>query len=165
MAKTRIRKETEVRDYKANLGDTQTIILADLSRLKVNDLNTLRRQAEKEQVKLKTVKKTLLAIAFKEAGVETVDIGALSGSVTIATSAADVVAPAKVIEAFRKLNDKVVFLGGVYEGKWLDAKAVAAFAKTPSRKELLGMLVGALQGNISNLVRALDAVRESRSAA
>lgn len=165
MAKNRISKETAVRDYKANLGETQTIILADLSLLQVNDLNALRRQAEKEQVKLKTVKKTLLAIALKEAGVGVVDVKNLPGSVTLATCATDVVACAKVLDTFRKTNDKVKFLGGVYEGQWLDAKATEVFAKTPSRKELLGMFVGVLQGNLSKLVRTLDAIKDAKSAA
>jgi large subunit ribosomal protein L10 len=165
MAKTRISKETAVRDYRANLAETKTIILADLSLLQVNDLNVLRRQAEKEQVKLKTVKKTLLNLALKQAGVEVVDVKSLPGSITLATCATDVVACAKVIETFRKTNDKVKFLGGVYEGQWLDAKATEAFAKTPSRQELLGMFVGVLQGNLSKLVRTLDAIKDAKSAA
>lgn len=165
MAKTRVRKETEVRDYKAGLGNTQTVVLADLSLLKANEMNVFRREAEKQNVGVRNVKKTLLALALKEAGLDVVDVKALAGTITVMTCPDDVVLPAKVVETVRKVNDKVKFIGGIMEGKWLDQAAIETLAKTPTRKELLGMLVGVLQGNIGNFVRALGAVKEAKASA
>jgi len=48
---------------------------------------------------------------------------------------------------------------GIVEGKVMDANELITLAKLPSRQELLGMLAGALLGNISKLAVGLDQVR------
>jgi len=66
--------------------------------------------------------------------------------------------------------------GGLVEGKVIDADAVKALANLPPREVLIARLLGSmqspitgfvnvLQGNIRNLVYALDAVRQQKESA
>ena len=175
MAKTRERKESEVKRFAEGLKDAKATVFADLSALKVNDASALRRNAEKESVDIATAKKTLLRLAFKEAGVTAVEVKDLPGSVSMLLGTGDEVAPAKVVAAFRKDHESVKILGGILESKWLSAEDVKALALLPSKQELLAKLVGTLNapvsgfvnvlaGNLRGLVTALNAIKDAKSA-
>lgn len=175
MAKTRSRKESEVREFVDGLKNAKSVVFADLSALKVNDASAFRRNAKKEDVGVSTAKKTLLRIALKEAGVTVVDPKALGGSVSMLFGFSDAVAPAKVLEAFRKDHENVKVLGGLLDGALMSADEIKALAKLPSKQELLAKLVGTLNapvsgfvnvlaGNLRGLVTALNAIKDAKSA-
>ena len=71
----------------------------------------------------------------------------------------DYLAPLKAIYKFTKDNEFYKIKGGVVEGKILSVDELITLAKLPSRQELLGMLAGALLGNISKVAVAIDQVR------
>ena len=71
----------------------------------------------------------------------------------------DYLEPLKVIYGFSKENDFYKIKGGIIEGKVVSVEELITLAKLPSRQELLGMLAGALLGNISKVAVALDQVR------
>lgn len=173
MAKTRAQKETEVREVAQGLKDARSVVFADISSLKVADSSALRRRAEKDDVEVRTVKKTLFTIAAKEAGIE-VDAGSLHGSVTLLMGRGDEIAPARLVAEVRKAHENVAALGGLLEASWMDAGQVAALAKLPSKDELIARvvgsvraplsgLVGVLQGNLRGLVYALNAIKDAKS--
>jgi large subunit ribosomal protein L10 len=175
MAKTRVRKEEEVKAYTDQLR-AQSVIMADTSRLKVNTLNAFRQLAKKESVGVQTAKKTLLKLAAKDAGVD-LDVDRLAGSVTMLVGLGDAVAPAKLLAELKKANKEIEIpvLGGMLEAKWLDAKAVDMLAKMPSKQEMLAKVVGTIQaplssfvgvlnGNLRNLVQVVNAIKDAKSA-
>lgn len=173
MAKTRAQKQTEVSDFVAGLKEAQAVVFADLSALKVSDSTDLRRKSRKEEVTIKTAKKTLLKLALKEAGVTAVDEKALTGSVSMLFAYGDPVAATKIIEVFRKDHEKTVILGGLFESNWMTADQIKALAKLPSKQELIARVVGSiaaplsgmvnvLQGNLRNLVYVLSAIKDSK---
>ena len=55
-------------------------------------------------------------------------------------------------------NDFYKIKGGIIDGKVMTAEEIITLAKLPSRQELLGMLAGALLGNISKLAVGLNEV-------
>ncbi|MEO1689018.1 MAG: 50S ribosomal protein L10, partial [Pseudomonadota bacterium] len=71
--------------------------------------------------------------------------------------AEDPVTPAKVVEAYTKVNDKLVIVGGAMGTEVLDAKGVETLAKMPSREEVLASIVGALMAPGANLAAAVTA--------
>jgi len=103
-----------------------------------------------------------------------VNARSLEGQVSISFSS-DEVSAAKVIAPFAKKNDKVLrIIGGALGTTALDVAEVQALAKLPSQDELRGQLVGTLQapitgfvralsGNLSGLVRVLQAVAEQKA--
>lgn len=174
MAKLRSRKEAEVKEFVDGLKNAKSVVFADLAGLKVNDANSFRRTARKDDVSISTAKKTLLRIALKEAGVTAVDPKNLGGSVSMLFGMGDAVAPAKALEAFRKDHESVKILGGLLDDQWMSAEQVKALAKLPSKQQLIGQLVGTLNapisglvnvlnGNLRGLVVALNAIKEAKA--
>ncbi len=175
MAKTRQRKESEVREFVDGLRGAKSTVFADLSSLKVNETSSFRRTAKKEDVSVAVAKKTLLRHALKEANVTAVDIANLQGSVAMLFGMGDEIAPAKLLAALRKEKDTVKVLGGLLEGQWMTADQVMALAKLPSKQQLIGQLVGVmnspisgfvnvLAGNLRGLVTVLGAIKDTKTA-
>jgi large subunit ribosomal protein L10 len=174
MAKTREKKALEIERSKAKFDATKSVVLADLSTLKVSDSTELRRRAKTEQVSVVTLKKTLLRRALKDAGIAGVDEESLKGGVTLLYGMGDEIAPAKLVAEFKKTNDKVKILGGLLESNWMSANQVQALAQLPSKEQLIASvvgsirapltgLVGVLQGNLRSLVYALNAIKDAKS--
>lgn len=186
MAKKRAIKQNEitqlvellsrsVRDPATNAGkSSNAVVFGDLASLKANDLNNLRRKAEVAKVTITTIKKTLLGLALKEAGLN-VNVDNLAGSVSLLVSSTDEVAPAKVLSLFAKENDKAKLLGGVLENKFISTNEVKALALIPSREVLIAKLLGSinaplsgfvsvLNGNLRQLVGVLSAIKDQKAA-
>ena len=175
MAKNRAKKESEVSVFASGLREAGAIVFADLSRLKVNESSELRRTSKKDEVKVKAAKKTLLRFALKEAGIESVDVKAMGGSVSMLLGYGDPVAPARIIEKFRKDREALIVLGGLFENRWMTAAQVKELSALPSKQELIARVVGSisaplsglvnvLQGNLRNLVYVVNAIKDSKSA-
>jgi large subunit ribosomal protein L10 len=175
MAKLRSNKESEIKELAEGLKGAKSVVFADLSKLKVNDANSFRRKAEKEEVTVNAAKKTLMRIALKEAGIDNLDPKSLNGSVSMLFGTGDAVAPAKVLEAFRKDNENVVVLGGILDGQLMSVEQIKALAKLPSKLQLIGQFVsvinapvsgfvGVLNGNLRGLVTVLGAIKDTKTA-
>lgn len=175
MAKTRAKKESEISVITRGLKDAKSVVFADLSKLKVSDSTTLRRNAKKENISIVTAKKTLLRVALKEAGITTVDADAFKGSVALLLGMTDEIAPAKVFETFRKDRENAFLLGGLFQSRLMSVDEIKTLAKLPSKQELIGRVIGSinaplsglvnvLQGNLRGLVYALNAIKDSKQA-
>ncbi|HCC21901.1 50S ribosomal protein L10 [Candidatus Uhrbacteria bacterium RIFOXYC2_FULL_47_19] len=173
MAKTRQQKEAEVREVVEGLKEAKSVVVADLSPLKVQENTILRQKAKLQSVRVKGVKKTLFRLAAKEVGL-TVDDSSVGGSMTLLLGLDDEVAPARLIAEIRKERKSLDVQGGILESRWMTSEEVIALAKLPSKDQLIAQvvgsiraplsgLVGALQGNLRNLVYVLNAVKDSKS--
>ncbi len=173
MAKTRQQKEAEVQEVAVGLKEAKTVVMADLSPLKVNESTNLRHKAREQDVSVLGAKKTLLRRASQDAGVE-LDESALEGAIMLLMGRGDEVAPAKLVADLRKEHKELNVQGGILEGRWMSRDEVLALAKLPSKDELIAKavgsigaplsgLVGVLQGNLRNLVYALNAVKDTKS--
>jgi large subunit ribosomal protein L10 len=104
-------------------------------------------------------KKTLLSVAFKQAGVN-VNPRELDGNIGVAFGYDDSIGAMKLMGDFAKKYEALKIIGGVFEGKFIGAAEAIALSKLPSKQELLGQLVGQLQAPISAFVRVLNAVAQ-----
>lgn len=172
---TKVQKEALVKDVVERIQTSKAMVFANYKGVSVKDLTTLRRELRKSGSSWQVLKKTLLNIALKDAGVE-VDGRGLSGQIGVAYSG-DEVAAAKVLSDFIKANKETQFEieGGALGAKGLSVEEVKALAKLPSQDELRAKLVGTLQapvsgfvrvlgGNLSGLVRILKAIEEKKTA-
>lgn len=157
MQQTKQQKEALVAEVADKIKGSKALVFANFKGVSVKNITAIRRELRKSGSSWQVLKKTLLNIALKNAGVE-VDARALDGQVGVAFSQ-DEVAAAKVIADFQKANKDVTLTieGGALGAKSLTANEVKALAKLPSQDELRAQLVGTLQAPIAGFVRTLSA--------
>ena len=167
-------KKAVVAEVSAQVANAQAIIVAEYRGLEVGDITELRAKARESGVYLRVLKNTLARRALTGTPFEELT-SQLVGPLIYGISE-DPVAPAKVLQAFTKENDKLVIKAGVMPNYLMDANAVKALASMPSREELLAKLLGTMQAPIakfvqtlnevpSKFVRALAAVRDAKETA
>jgi len=142
--------------------------------LTVADSMNLREAMKKEDSEFLIAPKTITNLALKENKIDDIDTRKYEGQLAMVFSYSDEVAPAKLIDNFKKENEgKLEFVGGIIEGKAISAVQVDELAKLPGKTELYAKLVGsinapvygfvnALAGNLRNLVYVLKAIEEKK---
>lgn len=174
MQHTKLQKEALVAEVTQKIKDSKALVFANFKGVSVKNITTIRQELRKSGSSWQVLKKTLLNIALKNAGVE-MNARELEGQVGVAFSH-DEVAAAKTIADFQKANRDVTISieGGVLGSKALSVAEVKALAKLPSQDELRAKLAGTLQapiasfvrvlgGNLSSLVQVLKAIESKKA--
>ena len=156
-------KQQVVAEITEQLKGATTGVFVDYSGINVADDTKLRKELREAGVTYTVVKNTLTRFAAKEAGIEGLD-DILNGNTALAVSS-DHVTAAKIIGEFAEKNDNFKIKGGIMEGKVISVDEVVKLSKMPNREQLLCMLLYALNGNISGLARALQAVADAKNEA
>jgi large subunit ribosomal protein L10 len=173
MSKTRTQKQETVSELADKIRRMKAAAFVSISGFTMKDADTLRAKGREAGVDVLVTKKTLLNIAAKEAGLESVDTKAFDGSLLTAFAFNDEVSAAKLLAGLVKEKETIKILGGVLEGKMVDATEVAKLAALPGKTELLAKLVGTLNapvsgfvnvlaGNLRGLVTVLKAVQDKK---
>ena len=175
MAKTRQEKEDIVNSLSDKLGKIKSLIVVNYQGLSVNEDQELRKKMKDEKIDYVSLKKTLFNKAAEKAGLE-VDTKDWQSSIAAAFSYEDEVIPARIIKDFRKeeREEKIDFIGGVLESKYISKEEVDKLSLIPSKNELYAKMVGSLNapisglvnvlaGNIRGLVNVLNSIKESKS--
>lgn len=151
---TRQQKKEIVKEIAEKLRNSKAVVFSDFKGLMVKDMAALRKELRASGVELKVLKKTLINVALKDAGIE-MDARKIEGQIALAVSSLDEVAAAKIIAKAAKANENLKIVGGILGVKELSAEEVNALAKLPSKEELLGKLVGTLNAPVSGFVNVL----------
>ncbi|HAO14290.1 MAG TPA: 50S ribosomal protein L10 [Tenacibaculum sp.] len=154
---TREEKSKVIQDLTAQLADTNTVYLADISGLDAISTSNLRRACFKANVKLAVVKNTLLAKAMEASEKDFGELPeTLKGNTSMLLAEASN-APAKVIKEFRKKSEKPLLKGAyVEEAVYVGDNQLDALVNIKSREELIGDIIGLLQSPAKNVVSALQ---------
>lgn len=175
MPKTRAQKAEIVSKAADRFKSMKAAAFSSVSGYTMTQADELREKAREANVDVFVMKKTLLKLAAKEAGLPELSSDMLEGSVLTAVAYGDEVAAAKLLKEISKTNEAMSLLGGILEGKLVDAEGVKRLAALPSKQQLLGQLVGTLNapvsgfvnvlaGNLRGLVTVLGAVKDKKSA-
>jgi large subunit ribosomal protein L10 len=139
------------------LTESNVFYLADTSGLTVDVVNSLRRRCFQSNIKMRVVKNTLLVKAMDR--VEGKNYGDLKDILAGATSImfCEVSnAPAKLIQDFRKKNDKPILKGAyIHEATFVGDNQLDTLVSLKSREELIGEIIGLLQSPAKNVVSGL----------
>jgi large subunit ribosomal protein L10 len=170
-------KEKAIEGISRQFQEASAIYLVDYLGLTVEEVNALRKQLREEAVYYKVLKNTYMSRAAEKSGLKEIN-PYLVGPTAVAASTADEVAPARIISEFAKKNRKQLpkFKAGIVDGKIVTDKEIEQIAKLPKKHVLLSMLASGLNAPIvkfaqtlkaciSNIVYALDAVREKKEKA
>ncbi len=149
-------KKAVVAEVSAQVANAQAIIVAEYRGLEVGHVTELRAKARESGVYLRVLKNTLARRAL--AGTPFEELTSQLVGPLIYGISDDPVAPAKLLQAFSKENDKLVIKAGVMPNYLMDANAVKALASMPSRDELLAKLLGTMQAPIAKFVQTLNEV-------
>ena len=163
MPKTRAEKSGEIDALTKAFKEGKSAAFADYQGMKVASVSALRKKMHGEGVDYLVAKKTLLALAAKNAGYE-IDFRAFPGMLGVAFAHEDEMAPAKLIGDAGK-DAPIKLVGGIFEGKSVDQAFIVALSKLPNKKQLLGQLLSVLNGPMSAFVRLLNALSEKQPAA
>lgn len=155
---TKDQKVVAIQEIKDLLQDAKVVYVADLEGLNAGKSSDFRRQAFKQNIKVKVVKNTLLQKAMEQ--IEGVDYSEMfpsfkgNSALMIAETAN---APAKLIQGFRKKEEKPALKSAfVQETFYVGDNNLDMLANIKSREEMIGEIIGLLQSPIQRVVSALQ---------
>jgi large subunit ribosomal protein L10 len=174
MIRTKAEKQEMVTALATRLRRFSTLYVTDFTGLDVAKLTQLRRRLQQAGTEFVVVKNSLARRALGDAHVPGLEAH-LAGPTGLVLAGADPVAAAKVLAEFAKEFEKPAIKVGLVDGKTVTPAQVKRLASLPTRGELLAQLGGALQapltgflgavhGVLLNMVGALEALRNQRSA-
>jgi len=174
MAKTKEQKKEILKNLTEKIENSRSIVFVKFDALGVKENDELRRKLKEESSEYYVAKKTLLDIVFKNKKNNDFQVKDFKGKVAVVFGYKDEVAPAKIINEFKKTSeDKIEFIGGLLEGKFMSSGEVSDLALLPGKQELYARLAGSLNapiskfasvitGNTRKLIYVLSAVKESK---
>jgi large subunit ribosomal protein L10 len=149
------KKET-IDELHEKFARAKTAIITGYTGINVEQITNLRAKLRASKVEYRVVKNTLAKKAVEGTSLEPLK-DSFVGPIGIALGFDDVVAPARVLFEFNKIQAKLALKTGVMEGKLLQQADIKALANLPSLNALRGMIVGLLQAPASKMVRVLAA--------
>jgi large subunit ribosomal protein L10 len=172
MATTRQEKEAQLKKLVEDLSGAKGVVFAQYRGLTVKEIDKIRKNLRKENVKYQVVKVTLLKKAFEQLGVDSKEF-AYTGPIAVAISNDDETTPARLIKTLNKEHQNLTLDGGVLDKTVIKKDMVLRLADLPSKQQLLGQLVSViagparglvtvLSGNMRQLVYALNAIADAK---
>jgi len=163
---TKDQKVVAIQEIKDLLQDAKVVYVADLDGLNAAKSSDFRRQAFKQNIKVKVVKNTLLQKAMEQ--IDGIDFSEMfetfkgNSALMIADTAN---APAKLIKDFRKKEEKPALKSAfVQETFYVGDNNLDALVSIKSREEMIGEIIGLLQSPIQRVVSALQNKSETTEA-
>lgn len=151
----RSQKADVISSLRQRLTEVDLVVVTRQSGLTVAESTELRRKMHQAGAHYKVTKNRLARLALD--GSKFTDLGPLLKGPTGMASSKDPVAAAKVAVDFAKTNEKMEIVGGVLDGKLLDADGIKALATLPSLDELRAKLVGMFQTPATRIATVLSA--------
>ncbi|UTJ06044.1 50S ribosomal protein L10 [Arcobacter roscoffensis] len=153
-------QKSEIIDFlTGEFKESQAIVVCDFNGVSHKELESLRIDARENGVKVQVAKNTLAAVSVKNAELGDIE---LTGN-NIFLWSEDQISACKVADKFATANkDKFEIKSGIIEGEIADLATVMAFAKLPSRDELLGMLAATWMAPVQNFTIGLDALAKKK---
>ncbi len=155
--KKRSDKEKDLQDLKSDLARISTVILTTFQGITVEDDTKLRRAVQSIGGRYRVVKNTLAERAGAGTPSEQL-FKNLTGTNSIAYTANDPVALAKVLTKVAKDVPAFKFKAGLVEGRVLSIEEIQQLAQLPSKEELISKIMFLLQSPAQRIATAMAAV-------
>lgn len=146
-------KERVVAELARQLGESETLMVADYRGLTMPEIDELRGRLLEAGARFRVVKNTLTKLAAEQAGTTDV-LQLIEGPTAIAflDAEGDPVAVAKVLNEAARANDVLVIRGGVFEGQVVGDAEIKRLATLPPADVLRAQLVGAVAAPLTIVV-------------
>jgi large subunit ribosomal protein L10 len=156
------KKKELVAGLEKSLASAKSVVFVKFDKLTVSDVNTLRRNLQKEDIGYVVAKKTLLKRAL---GIQnlTGDLPEMPGQIAVAYST-DLLSPAREVFSFAKTHkENISIVGGVFEGKYMNASEMMSIATIPPLQTLRGMFVNLINSPIQRFAVVLDQIAQTKT--
>lgn len=154
---TKAFKSEKIDAIKAKIEKAQVAVITEYKGLSVEDITKLRREIQKAGGDYMVTKNTLAKIAVKGTEYEALT-EKLTGPIALAFGFEDPVTPAKAVAKFIKESKKGTIVGAVLDGKLLTEAETKALAELPSKEELFAKMLGSINSPASGIVGSINAV-------
>jgi large subunit ribosomal protein L10 len=146
-------KERVVTELAKQLGESETLMVADYRGLTMPEIDELRSRLLEAGARFRVVKNTLTKLAAEQAGTTDV-LQLIDGPTAIAflDAEGDPVAVAKVLNEVARANDVLVIRGGLLEGTIVGEDEIKRLATLPPADVLRAQLVGAVSAPLTTVV-------------
>ena len=150
-------KKAVVADLSDKMSRAASGVLVNYQGITVADDTKLRAELRKAGVEYSVIKNSLIGRAADIAGLGAIK-GELEGMNALAISYDDPIAPAKILKEYADKIESFELRGGFLDGAVVDVKTVEELASIPPKEVLLARMLGSLQGPLSGLAVALQAI-------
>ncbi|MCR4713121.1 MAG: 50S ribosomal protein L10 [Treponemataceae bacterium] len=148
---------------KSTLEGYNDYIFTEYRGLTVEQISNLRKQLKAKNCEYKVIKNNFARVAFEEMKVENVT-DFLAGPTAIALLKEDPNEVAKVLFDFTKEVPALSVKGALIDNELYDAAKIEAFSKLPGKKQLIAMLMSAINGPVQKLAATLQAYVDKKLA-
>ena len=156
------KKKELVSGLEKSLKDAGSVVFVKFDKLVVADVNNLRRKLQGQEVGYTVAKKTLLKRALGAQKIEGT-LPEIPGQIAIAYGA-DLIAPSREVFNFAKEHkENIQIVGGVFEGKYMNATEMMSIATIPPLQTLRGMFVNLINSPIQRFAVVLNAIAEKQA--
>ena len=156
-------KAAAIEEAKKTFAEYNDFIFADYRGMTVEQISDLRKKLREQDAALKVVKNNFARIAFADMKIDNVS-DYLKGPTVVAMSKEDSNVVAKILFDAAKDSQKLAVKGAFVGTELFDAAKIEAFSKVPGRKELIAMLMSAMNGPARKLAATLKAYAEKKAA-
>ena len=150
MAVTKKQKEAALAQYVHALEQSNGIILADYSGLKVSEVEKLRRAATPVGGQMIVIKNRVFKLALEEIGTPLPD-EYLTGPTMVGFCYEEIPSVAKILVDATKEHPALELKGGLIGGSALTADQAKAIADLPSKDILFGQVLGTINAPASQI--------------
>jgi large subunit ribosomal protein L10 len=149
----RTEKERVVAELARQLGESETLMVADYRGLTMPQIDELRGRLLEAGARFRVVKNTLTKLAAEQAGTTDV-LQLIDGPTAIAflDAEGDPVAVAKVLNEVARAHDVLVIRGGVLEGTVVGEDEIKRLATLPPADVLRAQLAGVVFAPLTTVV-------------
>jgi len=151
----RTEKSELVSEYRQLFTNSALVVVTHYAGMTVSEMTDFRGKLRKAGANYKVSKNRLTRIALEDTSFKGI-ADLFTGPTGIAFSV-DPIAAAKVAVDYAKTNEKLVILGGAFNGQVLDVKGITTLATLPSLDELRAKILGMIQTPATRIAGILQA--------
>ena len=155
-------KTAAIEAAKKTLGEYNDFIFTDYRGLTVEQITALRGKLREKNSAIKVIKNNFARIAFE--GLDVKDVAEyLSGPTAIAMAKEDSNETAKILFDFAKEAPALKVKGAYVNKEIYDVAKIEAYSKVPGKKQLIAMLMSAINGPAQKLAATLQAYVDKKA--
>ena len=154
-------KTQAIEETKKAFSEYNDFIFTEYRGLTVEQITALRKKLREHEAPFKVVKNNFARIAFEDMKVENV-ADYLKGPTVVAMAKEDSNEVAKVLFEFAKDTPALSVKGASIANEIYDAAKIEAYSKVPGKKQLIAMLMSAMNGPVQKLAATLKAYADSK---